>query len=447
MGSIIQLEAQNGKEFGLWENPCKLTKGLEMKEVSLKVKSIFVSAGFLLLASCSGNSILISPDGGWNWDTHPIATYHHGNHQRTYVGWVTSVGDVQVTSYDHVTKQIETSTLHQKLDVDDHANPSLLMLEDGRVMAFYSAHNGDALYFRTTKESEDVSSWNPEQTMPVNSNGTHGYTYPKPCILKNENNALYVFWRGGDWLPTFSVSYDNGTTWSEARTLFRVPGERPYVIMSCDGVSKIDFTVSDGHPNEVKNNNVYYFRYQSGKFINSNGEFIGNLNTLPLTRSDVDLVYDAKKEGASSWVWDITTDSTGAPYIAFATFPSVVDHQYRYAKTVGTKWQHFEITSAGTHLDGDAELYYSGGIAFAPNNPSIVFLSRQVGKYHEIQRWVTPDHGKTWNSFPVSLGISETNARPVVVGRPSDEILGVLWWSGVYNYYTDYQSTIRAVFY
>lgn len=412
-----------------------------------RIKTILVTWLIALLSSCAENPIQISSDGGWNWDTHPIATYYHGDHQRTYVGWVTSVGDVQVASYDHATKQIETSTLHEAIDVDDHANPSLLVLEDGRIMAFYSAHNGDTLFFRITKRPEDIRSWNPEQTIPVNSVGTKGYTYPKPCRLKNEDNAIYVFWRGANWLPTFSVSHDHGTTWSAAKTLFSVPGQRPYVILSCDGLSKIDFAVSDGHPNEVKNNNVYYFRYRSDQFLNSNGETIGTMSGLPLTKHDVDLVYDAKKEKVSSWVWDITTDTSGNPYIAFATFPSAVDHQYRYAKTVEGRWQHVAITSAGTHLDGDKELYYSGGLAFAPNNPSIVFLSRQMTKFHEIQRWVTKDKGNSWTSYPVSLDVNQTSARPVVVGRPSDEILGVLWWSGVYNYYTDYHSSIQALFY
>ena len=62
--------------------------------------------------------------------------------------------------------------------------------------------------------------------MPTNTPGIRGYTYPNPIRLEAEDRT-YLFWRGGNYNPTFSIQNDGETTWSAARTLISMPGERP----------------------------------------------------------------------------------------------------------------------------------------------------------------------------------------------------------------------------
>ena len=45
--------------------------------------------------------------------------------------------------------------------------------------------------------------------------GAYGYTYPNPVWSPLESR-LYLFWRGGSFLPTFSTSADEGESWQEA---------------------------------------------------------------------------------------------------------------------------------------------------------------------------------------------------------------------------------------
>ncbi len=169
----------------------------------------------------------LAADGAWCWFADPRAVYHEGRFRRTYAGWVNSAGDIQVAAYDHRTGKSEVSTLKAKLERDDHANPAILIQPDGRLRVFYSPHNGGKMAWRVSVHPEDISSWTEETVLPVNTQGSSGYTYPNPFILKKEKNRMYLFWRGGDYQPDFATSPD-GRIWSEARTLIR-GGERPYV--------------------------------------------------------------------------------------------------------------------------------------------------------------------------------------------------------------------------
>jgi hypothetical protein len=134
--------------------------------------------------------------------------YHQGAHRRTYVGWVDPGGNIQAASYDHDTKVRVIATIRANFQIDDHDNPSLLVRPDGHLLAFWSAHSGGQMHYRRTTRPEDVTAWGPEQHVPTNTAGPWGYTYPNPVQLSAEGNRLWLFWRGGNFNPTFSTSDD-----------------------------------------------------------------------------------------------------------------------------------------------------------------------------------------------------------------------------------------------
>src|SRR5829696_6312587 len=86
--------------------------------------------------------------GAWSWFADPRAVHYEGAHNRTYVSWIDRLGGVRVASYDHATRVRTTIVLHWNLGVDDHNNPALHVLPDGRVMVFYSRHGGSDMYYR-----------------------------------------------------------------------------------------------------------------------------------------------------------------------------------------------------------------------------------------------------------------------------------------------------------
>jgi hypothetical protein len=173
------------------------------------------------------------------------------------------------------------------------------------------------------------------------------------------------------------------------------------------------------------------------------------MEDLPLAFEEVDLVYDAADAGARAWLWDLAFDSSGNPVIAYATFPTEEDHRYRYARWDGTAWIDTELTPAGSWFPTGGERrryfdpYCSGGIALDHSDPSVVYLSRPVGGVFEIERWTTPDGGRSWSSEAVTSGSASNNVRPLVpLGRAAGGP-GLIWMNGPYTDYKRHSTSLR----
>lgn len=387
--------------------------------------------------------------GAWSWFGEPRGVHHRGNYRRTYVGWVDRQGDVKVASYDHATRVRTTAVLKWGLDVNDHANPSLHVRPDGRLMVFYNRHDGSKMRYRISSLPEDVRAWSRERTVPTNTsslNGKSGYAYPNPLRLSAERNRLFLFWRGGNWQPSFSTTSDHGRTWSPARTLIREPDQRPYVKYASNGRDKIHFAFTQGNPGSV-DTDIHYAYYKDGALHRADGSRIKSMARLPLSPSQADKVYDTDTK---TWIHDITLDSSGRPVIVFTTLPSDDEHHYHYARWTGTRWSEHHITPAGGSFgDPDSETrdrYYSGGITLDHENPGAVYLSREVNGMFEVETWRTPDGGKTWRREAVTSGSSVKNARPISPRglQTFDDDMSVVWMRGSYSTYLNYQTDITT---
>ena len=336
------------------------------------------------------------------------------------------------------------TTLKGNFQLDDHANPSLLVRPDGRLIVFWSAHIGGAMFYRRSVRPEDVTAWEAERTVPTNSPGPWGYTYPNPVQLSAEGNRIWLFWRGGNFNPTFSTSSDE-VTWAPARTLVTMPGQRPYVKVAGNGVDTIHFAFTQGHPRNVVSN-IYYARYRAGSLFRANGTLIRSLANAPIAPSQADVVYNAAAHGGvKAWVHDVGYDSAGRPVITFATFPTNGDHRYHYARWDGTRWVDREIARAGASMSVDtAEPNYSGGITLDHENPSMVYLARQVGGVFEVELWRTPNGGATWTRRAVTGSSARGNYRPISPRGQTGADLNVVWMRGGYPSFTRYQTAIDA---
>jgi hypothetical protein len=391
-----------------------------------------------------------SDDGAWCWFADPRAVYRNG---KIYGGWVDSQGSIWVASMDPVTGSAQTHNLHPQFDKDDHANPALLFLADGRLMVFYSAHGGTALTtmrYRVSQKPEDMSAWSEEKEIATNTGGPRGFCYANPVQLSKENGRIYLFWRGGNFKPTFSYT-DDGKAWAEAKTLIQThPSDqvRPYMKVAGSGGDRIHFAFTDGHPRNEPANGIYYACYRNGCLYKADGTLIKVIDALPLAHAEADRVYNGK--AARAWIWDIAADPRGRPVIAYTRLPQENDHRYHYACWDGSQWQDHEICAAGKWFPEtpagktEPEPHYSGGIVLDPVDATTVYLSRQVNGIFEIERWTTPDAGKTWRSRPMTSGSSRNNVRPFVVrDHPAGQPF-VLWMSAIrYIHYTDFRTAIK----
>ncbi len=381
----------------------------------------------------------LAADAAWSWFSEPRSVQSGG---RTYLGWVSSQGDIVAGSYDQTTHRVQTSVLMTNFQVDDHNNPSVLVRPDGRITMFWTQHSGGHLWYRTTTRAGDISAWGPLKTLPTNTPGDVRYTYANPVLLPAEGNRLYLFFRGGNEHAAFAVSNDLGETWQPARTLIEEPGQRPYVKYASNGRDTIAMAFTNGHPAET-HSSIYYVQAQRGVLSLADGRPVGRLGT-PLRPAASALIYQARP-GEDAWVHDVAFDAAGRPRIVFTTIPGTTGHAYWYAAFDGKRWNTRRLTDAGGSISPARETGYSGGISLDHRDPSIVYLSRPggLGSY-EIERWQTPDAGRTWTSEAVTTGSIEDNVRPVVPRGYAGQGPAAIWMHGEYGFFTAFATGARA---
>lgn len=400
-------------------------------------------------------------DGAWCWFSDPRAIYYEGGHKRTYSGWVDSLGNIVVAYYDHENGDTKTYILHERLEKDDHDNPSFLMDSEGKLRVFYSKHGTGKfpILLARAREAEDITEWEPVQALRLNDTVTYAglrdsYTYTNIVRLADENNRLYLFWRGADFKPNFSSSDDSGKSW-ELGKIMVLPeriykNRRPYMKVASNNKDVIHFAFTDGHPNAEPTNSIYYAKYKNGVLYKANGHKIMDWSALPLDPSQADLVYDATRSMEKAWIWDVAENDAGNPVVVYARFPTDSNHVYYYSIYADGKWDHHKLVDSGRWFPHtrpgarESEPNYSGGIVLDHQDPSVVYLSREKDGVFEIERWQTEDKGTTWKVTDITRNSQYDNVRPFVIRNHSDDSLKVLWMNiRKYIHYTDYEGSIK----
>ena len=379
--------------------------------------------------------------GSWSWFGDPRAVYVAGKHKEIFVGWIDWSGSVTVGAYRPLSGVLSEHVIAH-LFHDDHSAPSILVEPDKRLTVFWSGHGGAEMDYRSTLRPEDVSAWGPLEHVPVTSEGSLGFTYPNPVLLPGEGNKLYLFWRGGDWSADYATRSSDGH-WSRAYELIRVRGQRPYVKVGSDGRDEIALAFTNGHPRKVLTS-IYYAAYRAGSLWTAGGRRIAQIADGPIAARRADLVYNAQATHVSAWLWDVALDPRGRPVIVYATFPSRRRHEYWYADWNGMRWvSHFLTVGGGTISPGTREYEYSGGIALDHSDPSVVYLTRQVGGGFEIERWTTAHGGSRWHHMVVVPAGGTDNVRPFVPRGWDHGRMSLLWLRGHYGYYTTYRTSVE----
>jgi hypothetical protein len=400
----------------------------------------------------------IAKDAAWCWFSDPRAIYHKGQQEAIYFGYINSKGDVMARSMDLATREEKEYTLHRELQVDDHNVPSFLFLPDGKLLTFYSHHNGD-LFMRKSINREDITAWGEERIL-MKKTATDSYCYSNPIMLRGENNRIYLFGRdfyrgegfekGYAGTQIYYIYSDNyGDTWSEKKVLLNnaMRNNPPYIKYTSDGESRIDFLFTNGHPKIGNDVAVFHMYYKDGFFWQTNGRKIGSPDNLPVAIAEVDKVYDPAITNVRAWIWDIAMDKKGHPVVTYARYPSPQEHQYYYAKWNGKKWEDRKIADAGPYITiikpGKKllEAHYSGGIVLDHQNTDNIYLARKINGVYEIEKRVLK--GKKEQVIPITSQSTADNLRPYVVDKKTTGAPILLWMNGHYYHYTDYQTDLK----
>jgi hypothetical protein len=384
-----------------------------------------------------------SDDAGWSYFSDPRAVQVNAPRPLLYAGWVNHVGSIVAGLYDPAGHRVQTMTLQDRLQNDDHANPSVLALPDGRVTYFWSAHNGTAMFYRTTTVAGDIHSFGPLRTLPVHPSGDRLYTYSNPMLLPGEGNRLYLFWRSQYTHQVFATSDDLGEHWSSAHVLLEEPGQRPYAKYAAD-TDTIAIAFTRSHPDEGRTG-IYYMAYWKGAFFRADGTAIGGLDDLPFAPAQTELVVDPDVIGSSAWIQDVALGADGNPVIVYVSTGAT--HRYHYVRWDGAAWHDTLLGDAGPGIATNSrEPSYSGGISLDHSDPTTAYLSRRVGDHNVVEKWQTADGGATFTSAAIEQDTAVDNLRPVVpAGLSPTDTVRTLWMAGSYRYFTDYTTTLAGV--
>ena len=386
---------------------------------------------------------VITRDGAWCWFSDPRAIYVD---DKMFGGFVDKEGSIWAFCYDPSTCQSKQYKLFNKLDYDDHANPSIMALSDQRLVLFFSAHGGtknSPIYYAVSKYTSDISSWEEVQEINPEMEGSLGVCYTNPVMLSDENNRVYLFFRGRDFKPT-CIYTDDLKTWSQPINLVRNDpgygqGGRPYTKITTNHKDKIFFAFTDAHPRDRATNSIYFMMYKNGKICKADGTVVSE--TLgSIIPSQVDKVYDATRTFDKAWIWDIAFDESEKPILVYARFSDRDNkHSYWYARWNGIKWENHKITDAGQWFQRteyvkekpEYECNYSGGVYLDHENPNILYTSRPINDRFEIEKWTFTGGKQKWITEAITYQSEKDNVRPFVVRNHRGSQPSVLW---MYNY-------------
>lgn len=401
----------------------------------------------------------LTEDGAWCWFSDPRAIMVNDT---IITGWVKANGTIESGRLSVPTREMITSELYFMLESDDHDNPAFVHTADDKVLAMYTRHGKKDLFIN---EATSVSAAGFPFTVPefIHSFSASQLakfprptmTYANPFRLKEENNRIYCFGRWTGFKPNVVWSDDNGATWSKSKVVItNYPfdaNNRPYVKYYSDGNSRIHLVFTDGHPRDEPTNSVYYAYYQDGAFYNVEGELITTMENIPFEPKDASVVYTSNPKEGRAWVADIGQNAQEEPVILYTRSPTVNNHEYWYGRYENGQWVNRKICDSGPWFpqtqEGavEREPHYFGGMSIHPDKPGVVYLSRRVDGFFEIERWETKDAGISWTSKPITRNSTEDNVRPYVprgLRSKSNEV--VLWMENEkYIHYTDFKTSIR----
>jgi rhamnogalacturonyl hydrolase YesR len=394
-------------------------------------------------------------NGVWCWFSDPRAIYVDG---KIIGGFVDNRGSIWAFSYDPATQQKYQHKLFDKLNYDDHANPSVMALPDKRIVIFFSAHGPSPIYYAVSKRPGDISEWGELNDMSPGTDGNRGFCYTNPVMLSEEGDRVYLFFRGTNFKPNFITTRDL-KEWTPPVTVVtpdpgRPTGGRPYMKVASNHKDKIYLAFTDGHPRNEPLNSIYFVMYKGGGIYKANGERIkGSLESVHPSIADV--VYDASATHDKAWIWDVAFGRDEAPVIVYARFSDADNsHSYWYARWNGSKWENHRITDAGQWFMRrdyndknltEKENNYSGGVYLDHNDPTIVYTSRPIGNVFEIEKWTFTGDSPKFVSEPVTEESERDNVRPFVVRDYPDGAPNLLWmYNYSYPYFKEFDSAIRV---
>lgn len=416
----------------------------------------------------AGDLITLNENGAWSWFMDERAIVHE---DKLIVGSMRAVrdfdggrddpdwGNVELAVYHIDRGDAQCVVLDPHFEQDDHDNPALLALPNGRILAVYTRHAVERKAFSRLSAPHDPLTWGPVrsiETPGTDSPPFSGDNVTYSNLFRLRSGRIYHFYRGFDYDPNYMVSDDEGQTWQIGGRLVKgLDGYGPYAKYAFDGEATIHFVATEDHP-RLYDNNLYHGIIRDGSVLHSDGSRIGPLSDsteTPITVSDLTRIFTGDPDNAA-WMTDLELDRQKRPVVLFTVQKDGrglgrgkggFDHRFHYARWDGTAWQQHEIAHAGKRLyPGEDD--YTGLAAIDPRNTNVVYISTDADpnsgaplhsdadgkRHHELFRGETSDGGATWQWTPITANSTMDNLRPIVP-HWDDPRTALVWMRGTYR--------------
>jgi len=309
--------------------------------------------------------------------------YYQG---RTYFAFMDANLQCYISCFDHSAKSW-SSKVFLGTSSQYHGSPALLVLDNGKIVVFYSCHSGGFKY-RISTFMGDISSWGSEKSV------FNYATYPHPIQLSNGEVWLFAM---------HGTSYDHGklvrvistdrcNTFGPIQSIIDLEGDTICYVSSIrvgtNGFVHIFFSIYDGSAGSGSLTDIYYMCYDP---FDARWEKVdGNPISLPATLSSVDKVF----ESGSTFTFpcDLKLDSHNDVYILFTH-----GSYYKLAKHEGGTWQVYDITGGVNDNRDNGRLRFDGTTLYAYLTVNGTYPGGEEPlRGGEIGRYKSVDGGCTW---------------------------------------------------
>lgn len=409
--------------------------GLSASDVQAAIDELAARVG----VDQGADQITAAPEGGWgrvtkrnviSYGDHTAIAYVKGNNGDTRVTVVANSDPFTV---------LNTVTLHAALEVDDHAVASLLKRSsDGKLLTAYCAHSATNIYTRLSTNSLDSDpTFSGGFAAEVSRDAVLGgssYTFAHLYEMTTLGEIWLIYREGANAEWFLSTSTDDGATFGSPTKILTESGQTPYMKAVQNGADRLDLVINERNPSGG-GASIWHVYYEAGAWHQSDG----TTKTLPINSSKATLVADGSAGNLS--FLDIAIGTDGNPVIAFADIDDVDHHAYYWTRWDGVTWSvpSTIVADAGAGID-TATKTYSPHLALDGDNPTVAYVSREVGGQDEMYRTTTAD-GSSWTPVALTSGSSAKNIRPMS-WQDHPDTLAAVWIVGTYTGFTTWSTGI-----
>lgn len=368
---------------------------------------------------------------------------HVGNHDRSYWGWVTIWGAVQLRCYDHGQKcfgPIETVYHYPgrlRWPYDDHHPPGIYVHNDGHVWVWIQSHKSqDPFLLLRSRNPEDISSWREPIDMNTQQDAPPGGVYPRAYCASNNDVLLFHRCGGsndGEWY--LRRSSDGGQNWDAQKIIDNSEGH-VYQFIRQDPRDP-DHLVLIGNHKDTSIRPFSWRRIYTWETRDAGQTFQTVTDqqrlSLPVKRSDLEVVHD----GASHqlFVMDQAIDADGTSVI-IAAHCDEPDHEYLAFRWRADSWQQTRICSNRSwppNARYNQQVWRPAGGSINPHDTSEICIAVAEDSMHEIQSWRMNEEGDWHKTADITSDSCVSNFRPVYIENAHPDDWQLLWHSG--NFY------------